>query len=96
MQPLRPALFYPTQLIRQIVTDLVNDGLEPIFFVSFEADESAELLRLNGDAELFGRAVSNLLYNSIQHNEEGCSIAVRIRLGDGYEVEVLDLSLIHI
>lgn len=93
MQPLRPAPFYPTQLIRQIVTDLLNDGLEPIFSVSFEADESAELLRLNGDTELFGRAVSNLLYNSIQHNEEGCSIAVRIRLGDGYEVEVLDDGL---
>lgn len=90
MQPLHPAPFYPTQVVRQVVTDLLNDGLEPIYSVSFEADEAAELLRLNGDADLFGRAVSNLLYNSIQHNEAGCAIAVCVRTGECYEVEVAD------
>ncbi len=90
MQPLRPAPFYPTQVVRQVVADLLNDGLEPVYSVSFEADEAAELLRLKGDAELFGRAVSNLLYNSMQHNEAGCAIAVRVRAEECYEVEVTD------
>lgn len=90
MQPLRPAPFYPTQVVRQVVADLLNDGLEPVYSVSFEADEAAELLRLKGDAELFGRAVSNLLYNSMQHNEAGCAIAVRVRAEECCEVEVTD------
>lgn len=90
MQPLRPAPFYPTQVVRQVVADLLNDGLGPAFSVSFEVDGDAELLRLNGDAELFGRAVSNLLYNSMQHNEAGCAIAVRVRAEECYEVEVTD------
>lgn len=94
MQPLHPAPLYPTQVVRQAVTDLINDGPGDGYALTFDADEASEVLQMTGDAQLLYRAVLNLLYNSIGHNEDGCNIAVSVRTQENaYQVEVLDDGL---
>lgn len=76
MQPLRPAEFSPARLLRQIVSDFYNQGLEKGHTIDLGIDPEVEQQNLTGDTALIGRAFRNLIGNSIRHNPDGCTVVV--------------------
>ncbi|MDD3340426.1 MAG: ATP-binding protein, partial [Lachnospiraceae bacterium] len=46
--------------------------------IQWEKDEDLTLCPVNVDKNLIKRAISNLIQNSINHNEQGCSIYVSV------------------
>lgn len=76
MQPLHIEKIRPSSILRQVVSELLNDGLDEKFEIELEMiDES---LLINGDERLLNRAITNLLLNSINHNDEGCHIWIKL------------------
>lgn len=73
-QPLHMAEFSPALLLRECVAEFYNEGLEQGYEIDVLISESAEKIRMNGDAGLWKRALRNLLGNSIRHNPGGCVI----------------------
>lgn len=65
-------------VVRQVVVDFINMDLEEKFPVEWETDEETAAYVVNGDKDLLKRAVSNLIQNCINHNENGCSIFVSV------------------
>jgi len=74
MQPLRRERVRLTSLARQAAADLLNDGLDGRFAIELDAAE--EDLWITGDRKLLLRAIGNLLQNSVNHNPQGCRIAI--------------------
>lgn len=52
--------------------------------IKLEMDEHCNICLVNIDRELIKRAVSNLIQNSINHNQQGCHIFVRVTELDNY------------
>lgn len=76
MQPLRPAEFLPSRLLRQIVSDFYNQGLPDNHIIDLYIDQEVEQMSLTGDKALLDRAFRNLIQNSIRHNPGGCTVTV--------------------
>lgn len=76
MQPLRCTDFKPSRLLRKIVSDSYNQGLEEKYSIDLYIDPEVEQITLNGDTSLLTRAFSNLVHNSIRHNPDGCMITI--------------------
>lgn len=74
MQPSRkrPLLLCP--LIRAVVSDIINSGLDASYTI--DLDLRFERARLMGDEALLERAFFNLINNSIRHNPSGCHITI--------------------
>lgn len=81
MQPARkrPLLLCP--LIRSVVTDIINSGLDESYTI--DLDLRFERARLLGDEALLERALFNLINNSIRHNPSGCHITILEYTNDG-------------
>lgn len=81
MQPSRkrPLLLCP--LIRSVVTDIVNSGLDTSYTI--DLDLRFERARLMGDEALLERALFNLINNSVRHNPSGCHISILEYTNDG-------------
>lgn len=76
MQPLRCTDFKPSGLLRKLVSDFYNQGLNDKYTIDLYIDPEVEQITLNGDTPLLTRAFSNLIQNSIRHNDDGCTITV--------------------
>lgn len=76
MQPLRPADFQPSRLLRKIVSDFYNQGMPDCFAIELYLDPEVEQMTLTGDTALLERAFRNLIQNSIRHNPGGCTVTV--------------------
>jgi len=76
MQPLRPADFHPSVLLRKIVSDFYNQGLSEPYLIELYIDPDVEQITLNGDTALLERAFRNLIQNSIRHNPGGCTVTI--------------------
>lgn len=74
MQPVRKKEIRLPSLLRQIVAEQINDGLDPRFSISFSSQE--EGLLCEGDESLLTRAITNLIQNSIYHNSSGCRVGL--------------------
>ncbi|MFD0710951.1 sensor histidine kinase [Paenibacillus sp. GCM10027626] len=68
------------KLIRNTVIDTLNDSRYANRTIDFQC--SSEVIKLNVDEILFRRAISNLIYNAIVHNDEAVAIQVSIELND--------------
>lgn len=82
MQPLRKEKIYPSEIIRSIVATAINDGMNKgdiSIYISDRAQKSA----IMGDAALIKRALTNLLSNSILHNDQNVNIFIAARILDG-------------
>lgn len=75
MQPLRGQIFSPAALIRSVAVSVLNGGLPDGYGLEAEIGESLEGVTLFGDTGLLSRALSNLIGNSIRHNES-CQILI--------------------
>lgn len=78
MQPLHPAKQNLIAIVRQVVVDFINMDINDKHPIEWETDENLSVCLAEVDKDLIKRAVSNLIQNSINHNEQGCHIYVKV------------------
>ena len=76
MQPINPVKQNLIAIVRQVVVDFINMDIEDKYPIEWQTDETLTVCPVNADKDLLKRAVSNLIQNSINHNEQGCKIYV--------------------
>ena len=80
MQPLHLKPVRLSVLARQVVADLLNDGLDDRYDIELKlADEAVQIV---GDEKLLLRAIGNLVQNSVRHNPQGCRIILETSLSE--------------
>lgn len=82
MQPINLAKQNLIAVVRQVVVDFINMDIEDKYPIEWQTDEALTVCPVNADKDLLKRAVSNLIQNSINHNEQGCKIYVGITADD--------------
>ncbi|KZN98314.1 sensor histidine kinase [Pseudobacillus badius] len=75
-------------LARKIIIDLLNDTKYAHRNIDFQCDE--EVIYLEIDEILIRRAMTNLLYNAMVHNEEDVKIAVSIERKEHTHIRIKD------
>ncbi|MCM1188772.1 MAG: HAMP domain-containing histidine kinase [bacterium] len=78
MQPIHPERENLIAIVRQVVVDFINTEIDGRHPIEWETDEALTYCPVNADRDLIKRAVSNLIQNSIRHNEQDCRIYVRV------------------
>ena len=78
MQPLSPERQNLIAVVRQVVVDFINMNIDEKYTIEWETDEELTSCTANVDKDLIKRAVSNLIQNSMNHNEQGCNIFIRV------------------
>ncbi len=78
MQPLSMKQENAVAIVRQVVVDFMNMDIEQRYPIQWETPEDLNVCLIRADRELLMRAVSNLIQNSMNHNEEGCTIYVSV------------------
>lgn len=81
MQPLHLSRQNLVAVVRQVVVDFINMNIDDRHPIEWTTDEPLTACSVNIDKDLLKRAVSNLLQNCINHNEQGCHIFVRVMAG---------------
>src|SRR5690606_35218701 len=80
MQPLHLERIRLPSLARQAAADMLNGGLDERYAIELRlADEEA---LINADKKLLLRATGNLPHTSVNHNPEGCRIAIETFLSE--------------
>ncbi|MDE6252542.1 MAG: HAMP domain-containing histidine kinase [Lachnospiraceae bacterium] len=91
MQPINPEKQNLIAVVRQVVVDFINMNIDKKYMFEWETDETLTACPVCIDKDLIKRAVSNLIQNSMNHNEQGCHIFVRVIVEDPfYTVVVAD------
>lgn len=83
MQPINTAKQNLIAIVRQVVVDFINMDIEDKYPIEWETDEALTICPVNADKDLLKRAISNLIQNSINHNEKGCKIYVSVTADSG-------------
>lgn len=78
MQPVNPVKQNLVAIVRQVVVDFINMDIEDKYPIDWQTDEALTVCSVNADKDLLKRAVSNLIQNSINHNEQGCKIHIGV------------------
>lgn len=78
MQPLHMEKQNMAAILRQVVADFMNMGLEDKYQIEWAASDPLACCFINVDKDLMKRAVSNLIQNCMNHNMEGCNIYVSL------------------
>lgn len=78
MQPLSMKPENAVAVVRQVAVDFINNDIEGKYPVEWETDENLAVCMVQADRELLKRAVSNLIQNCMNHNEDGCTIYVSV------------------
>ena len=84
MQPIAREEINAVALVRQIAVDFINMDVDGRYPIEWETDEELIVCRICADKELIKRAVSNLIQNSMNHNEDGCTVHVAVEEINGY------------
>lgn len=74
MQPLTMKRENVISVIRQVIVDFMNMNIDDKFPIEWKTADTLSACYINADKDLLKRAVSNLIQNSINHNENGCVI----------------------
>lgn len=74
MQPLTMKQENAISIIRQVIVDFMNTNIDDRFPIEWKTAPTLSSCYINADKDLLKRAVSNLIQNSINHNENGCVI----------------------
>ena len=80
MQPIRIRALNPCELVRQVISEFLNNGLPEIYEITITEPVSNK--SMYGDTALLYRMLHNLIQNSITHNPNGCQITVSIETDD--------------
>lgn len=78
MQLLHKDKIFLCKLLREIVTEYLNNELDEKYDIDLEIDNKAEPISFIGDTRLINRAIQNIISNSINHNPDGCLITIRL------------------
>lgn len=78
MQPVHPLRENIVAIVRRVVVDFMNMGMDDRHPIEWETDDSVPVCFANVNKDLIKRAVSNLIQNSIDHNAQGCKIRVSV------------------
>ena len=84
MQPINPERQNLISIIRQVVVDFINMNIDEKYTIEWQTDEALTSCPVSIDKDLIKRAVSNLIQNSMNHNEQGCHIFVRVLTEDSH------------
>lgn len=91
MQPVDMQPLCLAELLREIAAEVVNAQTHARYTVRLDIQQGGQGLTVAADARLLGRALHNLVGNSIRHNPEGCSVTIRLaRCGERWEIQVED------
>lgn len=82
MQPVSPERQNLISVIRQVAVDFINMNIDEKYTIEWQTNEVLTFCPVCIDKDLIKRAVSNLIQNSINHNEQGCHIYVRVLTED--------------
>ena len=78
MQPLKKTPISPVELVRQCISDFLNNGLDQKYRLELNTGRNIEPRMIEGDHSLLTRMLGNLIGNSICHNPEGCRILISV------------------
>lgn len=78
MQPLTMKQENAVSIVRQVIVDFINTNIDDKFPIEWKTADTLSACYINADKDLLKRAVSNLIQNSINHNENGCVIYVSV------------------
>lgn len=81
MQTIQKKPVDPVEIVRQVVSGFLNEGLPEGFELTVQESQGEPLL-LNCDSFLIRRMLMNLIQNCIVHNSLGCSITVSVKKVD--------------
>lgn len=84
MQPLMKKDVNIVALVRQTIVDFMNMDIDDKYSIEWKCNEYLTNYIINVDADLLKRAISNLIQNSINHNEEGCTIYINIAMNQKF------------
>lgn len=79
MQPIIVKCENAIAIVRQAVVDFINTDVDEKYPIKWETNEETSICFINADKDLLKRAIANLIQNSINHNENGCSIYISVR-----------------
>ena len=79
MQPLNLEKVNICAVIRKVCVDYLNSMYDDKYSIDFDSDEEAQNYVIDGDSRLLERVFNNLIGNSINHNENGCMISIKVR-----------------
>ncbi|OPX42555.1 alkaline phosphatase synthesis sensor protein PhoR [Ruminiclostridium hungatei] len=78
MQPMRISEVSPAKLIREMIAEFINSGLDNRYTFDVQIEDTLQSKTIHADAKLLKRALRNLIQNSITHNPDGCTIVVNM------------------
>ena len=78
VQPVKQTPVHLCKMIREIVVEYLNNNLNNKFDFELNLDCNTEQISIIGDERLLYRAIQNIISNSINHNENGCTISVSL------------------
>ena len=78
MQPLTVKQENAISITRQVIVDFMNTNIDDKFLIEWKTADALSACYINADKDLLKRAISNLIQNSINHNENGCVIYVSV------------------
>lgn len=78
MQPLMKKQENAVAIVRQVVVDFMNMDIDDRFPIEWKTDDKLTICSINADKDLLKRAIANIIQNSINHNENGCTIYVSV------------------
>ena len=91
MQPLNKEKIYPVELVRQVISDFLNNGTDEKYDFNLQAKADAMSLMIEGDNALLTRMLNNLIQNCISHNPDGCKICIGVQKSNhGCMLSVID------
>lgn len=83
MQPVMMKQENAVAIVRQVVVDFLNMDIDDRFPIEWKTDNRLSACPIYADKDLLKRAVANLIQNSINHNENGCTIYVSVAENSG-------------
>ena len=78
MQPLVMKQENIISIVRQVIVDFMNMDIDSKYPIEWKTDNNLSACYIKGDKDLLKRAMTNLIQNSINHNENGCVIYVSV------------------
>lgn len=82
MQPLKIDTIVLAKLLRSVVADYLNQGMDDHADFDLDIAEAAARLSISGDERLLKRALRNAVDNSLKHNPEHCHITISLNVNE--------------
>ncbi|VTX60133.1 Sensor histidine kinase ResE [uncultured Leptotrichia sp.] len=79
MQPFEKKKENAVAVVRQVIVDFLNMDIDEKFPIEWKTKNEFISCFVNVDKNLIKRALENLIQNSINHNENGCTIYVSVK-----------------